>query len=280
MKFSDRGLTKPTLVPARLDCGYQTFFNLRYMPLLASLVPAVIFIAIVMAAMTVARINWDSNFWLLIFLVIGYLFLLNLPRNYPELQFVHSKWNWSGKIFAILFSLACMGAFRKRLAPAKVGLTTIFNPGSFKPCLRFTVIYLLVICIGSFFFQGKIPHSMNIDDVLWNTTVLPDFSEELMERGILLLVLNYIFGKQWTFFHAKVGPGLLLICLFFGLEHGLMVNYQFEFTFKTFDFFRTFFVSALAFTWLRERSGNLIFPTIAHFGTEMILTLVIVVFLK
>lgn len=119
---------------------------------------------------------------------------------------------------------------------------------------------------------------MSTDDILWNTTVLPDFSEELMERGILLLLLDNIFERNWLFFNAKVGPGLLLICLLFGFEHGLMVNYQFRFAFDAFNFFRTFFVSALAFTWLKERSGNLIFPTIAHFGTEMILTIMITVF--
>jgi membrane protease YdiL (CAAX protease family) len=120
---------------------------------------------------------------------------------------------------------------------------------------------------------------MNKQDILWNTTILPDFSEEFMERGILLVLLNNIFNKNWIFFRAKAGPGLIFICLLFGLEHGLFVNYLFKFTFLPFDFFRTVFVSALAFTWLKERTGNLIFPTIAHFGTEMILTIIIVLFL-
>jgi membrane protease YdiL (CAAX protease family) len=145
---------------------------------------------------------------------------------------------------------------------------------------------MLDFCVGLPFhhlyrfilFQGKLPHSMSMDDILWNTTVLPDFSEEIMERGILLLLLDNIFSKDWNFFNARVGPGMLLVCVLVGFEHGLMVNYQFKFAFDTFNFFRTFFVSALAFTWLKERSGNLIFPTVAHFGTEMILTIVITVF--
>lgn len=248
------------------------------MHLLSALVPTSIFLLVTFFVILAARIKIDANFLLLVFIAIGYAFLLNLPRNFHELQFVHSKWNWSGKIFATLFAFGCIAVFKKRLSPAKVGLTTTFLPGSFKPCLIFAIIYLFIICTGSFFFQGKLPHSMSTDDILWNTTVLPDFSEELMERGILLLLLDNIFERNWLFFNAKVGPGLLLICLLFGFEHGLMVNYQFRFAFDAFNFFRTFFVSALAFTWLKERSGNLIFPTIAHFGTEMILTIMITVF--
>lgn len=248
------------------------------MHLLSALVPTSIFLLVTFFVILAARIKIDANFLLLVFIAIGYAFLLNLPRNFHELQFVHSKWNWSGKIFATLFAFGCIAVFKKRLLPAKVGLTTTFLPGSFKPCLIFAIIYLFIICTGSFFFQGKLPHSMSTDDILWNTTVLPDFSEELMERGILLLLLDNIFERNWLFFNAKVGPGLLLICLLFGFEHGLMVNYQFRFAFDAFNFFRTFFVSALAFTWLKERSGNLIFPTIAHFGTEMILTIMITVF--
>jgi len=248
------------------------------MHLLSELVPASIFLLTTLIVIVAARVKIDANFWLLVFITFGYAFLLNLPRNFQELQLVHSKWNWSGKIFATLLAFGCIAIFKKRLSPAKVGLTTAFLPGSVKPCLIFTIVYLFIIGTGSFFFQGKLPHAMSMDDLLWNTTVLPDFSEELMERGILLLLLDNIFSTDWIFFKARVGPGILLVCLLFGLEHGLLVNYQFKFAFDAFNFFRTFFVSALAFTWLKERSGNLIFPTIAHFGTEMILTIVISVF--
>lgn len=248
------------------------------MQLVASLTPTLIFLLMVFAGIVITRAKIGMDLWLLATIALGYTLLLNLPRNYSSLQLVHSGWNWSGKIFAVLFSVACMAALRKTLTPAKVGLTIAFNSGSLKPCLLFTIIYLLIICTGSFFFQGKLPHSMNTDDILWNTTVIPDFSEELMERGILLALLDNIFGRKWKFFGANVGLGLLFICLLFGFEHGLFVNYQFHFTFIPFNFFRTFFVSALAFTWLKERSGNLIFPTVAHFGTEMLLTIVIVAF--
>ncbi|HEY9000637.1 MAG TPA: CPBP family glutamic-type intramembrane protease [Mucilaginibacter sp.] len=248
------------------------------MHLLSAVVPTCIFLLVTLFAIFFTRVKIDANFLLLAFTAIGYAFLLNLPRNFQELQFVNSRWNWSGKIFATLFAFGCIAVFKNRLSSAKVGLTTTFLPASFRPCLVFTAGYLFVICAGSFLFQGKLPHSMSTDDILWNTTVLPDFSEELMERGILLLLLDHIFSKEWLFFNAKIGPGMLLVCLLFGFEHGLMVNYQFRFTFDAFSFFRTFFISALAFTWLKERSGNLIFPTIAHFGTEMILTIIITIF--
>lgn len=249
------------------------------MPLIYSLIPTFIFLVAVLIGIILTQKKINPVFYLLFSIVVVYVLLLNLPRNFTSLQFITSKWNWSGKIFALLFSLICIGCLKNQLPRNKVGLTMAFKPGSFKPALLFTICYLLVYCVGSFFFQGKLPNSMSTQDILWNTTILPDFSEELMERGILLVLLNNIFDKKWTFFGAKVGPGLIYICLFFGLEHGLFVKSNFQFSFILFDFFRTFFISALAFTWLKERTGNLIFPTIAHFGSEMVLTLMITLFL-
>lgn len=249
------------------------------MQLLTSLIPTFIFLVAVLFGLIFTQKKISLDYILLSIIVVSYSLLLNLPRYYETFHFITSKWNWNGKIFAILFSFVCIVCFKNRLPKDKVGLTTTFKSGSLKPALIFTICYLSIICLGSFFFQGKLPHSMNKDDILWNTTVIPDFSEELMERGIVLVLLNNIFDKKWTFFGAKVGLGLVFICLLFGLEHGLFVNYLFKFTFVPFHFFRTFFVSALAFTWLKERTGNLIFPTIAHFGTEMLLTVIIVLFI-
>jgi hypothetical protein len=253
--------------------------SLKCMQLITSLLPTLIFLIIVLIGIISTRTKITFNYFLLFIITVGYSLLLNLPRDYTVLQFVTSKWNWSGKVFALLFSFICIACLKHKLPKDKVGLTAVFKVGSFKPALIFTICYLSIICAGSFFFQGKLPHSMDRQDILWNTTIIPDFSEELMERGILLVLLNNIFDKKWIFFGAKVGPGLIFICLLFGLEHGLFVNHSFEFTFIPFDFFRTFFVSALAFTWLKERTGNLIFPTIAHFGTELVLTIMIVLFL-
>ncbi|MFT4155601.1 CPBP family intramembrane glutamic endopeptidase [Parafilimonas sp.] len=231
-----------------------------------------------MAAILFTGRKVDENYLLTVFIASGYILLLNLPRNFNALQFIHSEWNWSGKILAIIFSFLCIFYFRHKLSLQDVGLTLKFKQGSFKPARIFTICYLSIICVGSFFFQGNLPHNMNKDDILYNTAIMPDFSEELMERGILLVLLNNIFGKKWMFFGAQAGMGLIFICLFFGLEHGLFINHGFTITFLPFDFLRTFFVSALAFGWLKERTGNLVFPTIAHYGTEAILTMLIVSF--
>lgn len=249
------------------------------MQLIASLIPTLIFLLAVLIGIVLLEIKINLDYFLLFIIAIGYSLLLNLPREYIAFHFINSRWNWSGKIFALLFSILCVVCLKNKLPKDKVGLTTTFKCSSLKPALIFTVCYLSIICIGSFFFQGKLPKTMDEQDILWNSTLMPDFSEEFMERGILLVLLNNIFNKNWVFFGAKVGPGLIFICLLFGLEHGLFVNYLFKFSFIPFDFLRTVFVSSLAFTWLKERTGNLIFPTIAHFGTEMILTIIIVLFL-
>ncbi len=248
------------------------------MQLITSLIPTFIFLLIVLFGIILAKTKINLDYFLLIVIAVLYSLLLNLPRDYPSLQFINSKWNWSGKIFALLFSFVCIACLKRKLPKEEVGLITGFKTGSFRPALVFTICYLFIISLGSFFFQRRLPHSMDMQDILWNTTILPDFSEELMERGILLVLLNNIFGRKWTFFGAKIGPGLIFICLLFGLEHGLFVNYSFTVTFIPFDFFRTVFISALAFTWLKERTGNLIFPTIAHFGSELMLTIMITSF--
>lgn len=244
--------------------------------MIGSLIPTLIFLLAVLIVMIFAKIKLNSSYLMLFVIAVSYTFLLNLPREYPLFQLVNSRWNWSGKIYVLFFSVLCVVFLKSKLPIEKVGLTAIFKPGSFKPALIFTGVYLLIICGGSFFFQGKLPHSMDKQDILWNTAVLPDFSEEFMERGILLVLLNDIFKKNWIFFGAKIGPGLIFICLLFGLEHGLSVDNSFQFNFAPFHFFRTVFISGLVFTWLKERTGNLILPTVAHAGTEMILAMMIV----
>lgn len=166
------------------------------MQLITSLIPTLIFLLAVLIGIILTKTKINLDYFLLFVIAVGYSLLLNLPRDYTTLQLITSKWNWSGKIVTLLFYFVCIAFLKRKLPRHEVGLTTYFKSGSFRPALIFTICYMSIICLGSFFFQGRLPRSMDTQDILWNTTILPDFSEELMERGILLVLLNNLFGRK------------------------------------------------------------------------------------
>lgn len=221
------------------------------------------------------RKRLDANLITFILVAITGALLLKLPLNGVAFDFIDSEWNWEGKILIVFLSIVCIWILKKHLPKEKVGLTLKQNSGSLIPALIFTTSYLFLITVGSLFFHNNLPNSISTEGILWNFSILPDFSEELFERGVLLVLLNNIFDKKWYILGAKIGIGFILICLLFALEHSLSLDNLNHLNFNYFHFFRTLFISGFTFAWLKERTGSLVFPTIAHFGSEAILTLII-----
>jgi uncharacterized protein len=49
-----------------------------------------------------------------IFFYLSYSFLLVLPIHFQQFKFINGSWNWTGKIFGILASLAFMFFYLKK----------------------------------------------------------------------------------------------------------------------------------------------------------------------
>jgi len=103
-----------------------------------------------------------------------------------------------------------------------------------------------------------------VSTVLWQF-VFSGFGEEFVWRGYVQSRLNQAFGRPTSLFGIQFGAGLIIASLLFGLLHA----------FNTYDpviglsslswgWALSSFVAALAFGVMREKTGTLVAPGIAH----------------
>lgn len=81
------------------------------------------------------------------------------------------------------------------------------------------------------------------------------FPEEFFFRGYLLRRFRQVFQDRVTFFGVLVGKAFFITALLFALSHSLIVFRWWHFS---------IFFPALAFGWLREKTGALTSPILFH----------------
>ncbi len=81
-------------------------------------------------------------------------------------------------------------------------------------------------------------------------------------RGLLLLLLHQAFGKGLSIWGAESGWELWLVVAIFGLLHGVTTEGgQLQISFAA--IVSTGFIGFIL-TWMRERTGSLVFPILFH----------------
>lgn len=192
------------------------------------------------------------------FFVVGGLIRV-APGHFESIQFTHTMYNWSGKFYAMLFSIVFVLFYRK-ITLAEYGVTWRQQPSSSMPCLLLTTFMIAGGFILGLFIDSDYRFSM--EDLFFNLT-MPGFDEEIFFRGIGLALLNRAFGKTRNLFGAKIGWGLIIISLLFGLVHGVDLTAQLRLRIDLFNGLFTVFTGFIM-GWLRERSGSLILPIAVH----------------
>ncbi len=180
------------------------------------------------------------------------------------------RWNWSGKLAAIGFCLLCY-----RLLP--LSLRQDIGLWHKPKHLNWCVVITITAAISFFAMCSRVFNShcgqVSAEDLLFAAT-LPGLDEEFMFRGILLTLLNQIFGKSCQIGGARFGLAGLPILLFFGLAHGLDA-YSIGAT--RFAILTTTLVTLSmggALIWLKEKTGSLWFVILIHNLTNLAARLV------
>lgn len=198
------------------------------------------------------RAGWLS--FALLLMVAHDALLLRLYGLLPDL-FPHSDWNWMGKLLATagLLLVAALPALGWR----RSGLTLAQAPRSGPAwwCLGLLTIVLLGLAIWS----GDGRDSWDTIAFQWT---MPGIQEELFYRGVLLLALNEAFRGRCSVLGARIGWGGLLSTVAFGLIHALFYGND-GVSFDTAAFAMTA-GPALLLLWMRERTGSLVVPVLAH----------------
>jgi len=170
--------------------------------------------------------------------------LLSLPRDVPRRGAILG-------LFEILAIVVILWLIRSQ-KPVGSGRRNVITVG-----LLLLIPLIIAVAVGQF---GVVI----ISTVFWQF-VFSGFGEELVYRGYFQSRLNQAFGRPWHFLGVQFGAGLILASLLFGLLHA----------FNTYD--AAIGLGSLSWGWaisssmaglffgvLREKTGTLLAPAIAH----------------
>lgn len=212
-------------------------------------------------------------------LFLSILFIDNLiivgVNQYPALQFIpNGHWGtilltWSGKLVSILVCLAIAFLIRPVISLDQLGLRLRQKAGSLGPALAaLALVSAAAAWIGSGWEKG--PFSLTL---LVYMAVMPGLNEELVYRGLLLGILDKISPAQWSFLGARIGWGVWITALLFGLLHGFWVDSTFALHFQWFPVAFSS-VTGFVFAWQKERTGSLLWPVLTHGAIDSLIVLV------
>lgn len=180
--------------------------------------------------------------------------------NFPP----DSTWNWGGK-FAALVGLLLVARL-PMLGYRRSGLTLSQSAG-----LRSALLVLLVlsgVCLYLAIATGDGPDAWETIAFQW---IMPGLDEEAFYRGVLLLAMNEAFRGRIRVFGAAIGYGGLLTSVLFGLAHALSFQegaYEFHL-----NLFLITALPSLLLLWMRERTGSVLIPIVAHNVANGVFTL-------
>lgn len=212
----------------------------------------------------------------LLALFFGVYFLDNLTiiltNHFPSLQIIPNHiWEgflvcgWSGKLYSILLVLAVIFLGQSLLNKDAVGLTVRQKEGSVLPaCVVILFLAAWALLVGFYSPKGQPDLS-----TLIYLAIMPGLNEELTYRGYLLGILNSIMPRRFHLFAAPVGWGVIVSSFLFGLLHGLWLDGSLALHVDVIAL-RNTAISGFIFAWLRERTGSLVMPILAH-GLEDVL---------
>jgi len=195
--------------------------------------------------------------WLLIALALYVLYDFLLTRGFfliphwPE----GANWNWLGKFMSLggMLLIAALPIFGFERA----GITLKQKPG-------WPLAFIALIPLTAFYVYFALLANDGPDDaetMLFQWT-MPGLDEEVFYRGVLLLAMNEAFRARVNVLGAPIGYGGLLTCVVFGLAHAMSYGAD-GFSFEPVYFLLTGAPSFLLL-WMRERTGSIVMPILAH----------------
>jgi hypothetical protein len=197
---------------------------------------------------------------------------ITLTNHFPALQFVPNQvWEgflvcgWNGKLYSILLAIALLFLVRTQLTKVQIGITLRQNEGYFQP----TTLVVLALAAWALIVGLNSPKGQLDIRVLIYLGVMPGLNEELIYRGFLLAILNKLMPPKFTLFTAPLGWGVIVTSVLFGLLHGVWLDSSLAIHLDVIAL-QNSTVSGFVFAWLRERTGSLLIPIIAH-GLEDVL---------
>ena len=190
---------------------------------------------------------------------IHQIFLI-LPTVYHNLSFTTGRWNWSGKVYAILSSILFLLIYRK--FKLKDYFITYKQDRKFlKTGILIVIVLFTIHLVMNYFFSSS--NSIHLETV-WYQATMPGLDEELAYRGIMLGLLVQSLKSKILFQNYNLGnPAIIITSILFGLAHGLSISSSYDIIFKLIPFLRTMAIGIL-WAWITIKSGSILFSLLSH----------------
>jgi membrane protease YdiL (CAAX protease family) len=192
--------------------------------------------------------------------------IIVLTNQYRGLQLIPNHiWQgflvcgWSGKLYSIVFTLAWIYLTRQIITASDIGLTLHQKERSVLPAS----LVVLALAVWATIIGITSPKGVFDASTLVYLAIMPALNEELVYRGYLLGILNKVMPRKINFLGAEIGWGVILSSILFSLLHGFWFDSDFSIHVDLIALENSFF-SGFIFAWLRERTGSLVMPMIAH----------------
>jgi len=205
-------------------------------------------------------------------LALFFLVSLALPRLEPIWPF--TKTLWQAMTLEALCALVFIWATR---AVSRAGLTWSISPKAWRASLIATGLLLLFVTVRQMVLKtigiGTSEDNPVMLEFLVYQMTMPGLAEELAYRGAIQPGLNQVFGRPWKLLGAQVGWGWIIASVVFWAPHAFRVDSNLHISF----YWPTLTMQLMAgftFGWLRERTGSLLPPIIAHNAVNVLWTLI------
>ena len=228
-------------------------------------------LVLLLLAVTQGKHLFKNKMLLALFFAVYFVdnILIVLTNRFTSLQLIPNHiWegflvcSWSGKLYSIAFAFTLLFLCRKALSQDDVGITFHQKPGSVLPAS----IVIFALATWALFVGILSPKGKPDLQTLLYLAIMPGLNEELIYRGYLLGILDRIIPTRFMLFGAPVGWGAIMTSLFFGLLHGFWLDNNLSIHIELIAL-RNASVSGFIFAWLKERTGSLLMPIVAH-GVE------------
>lgn len=222
---------------------------------------AVVLLVLCVAAAVLlrGRVQWS---WLIgavaFFGVTKLVLFLGVAGDiYPDI--LGGRYNWEGKIAAVATTLA-VAALIFRGKWAEWGFTWKQNGPAVGLGYVVTVVFILANAAFVYWYWPGVKVEPVIDMAYQMT--MPSLDEELVYRGVLLLMLDRAFKPQIHILGAPFGFGALISVALFYVTHALRVDADWDVVFIAFEILPLIY--AVFWTYIRAATGSLLLPVLMH----------------
>lgn len=187
------------------------------------------------------------------------IFTIRLFNQFSSHPFVNENLSLITAVILLYVPMAVVIRNKEKIDYLDRSLGDVFY--SLKILFFFSLAIFPFVFMGNDIFQGLFnltyhPATFtNWVTILIFQILMIALPEEFFFRGYFLGRLNQVYGRTWRLLGASFGPGLFISSFLFAMSHTI-IQYQW---WQIFIFF-----PALAFGWLKERTGTILAPILFH----------------